>query len=96
MASKKNPLGPWSEEPQPISVHFATIKSKEKVGRAIQLAQLATLKPMELPEAYKPANFHGKTSFQVKFSPNVVRVDVSFNLLSSSIQTTYSSLDYWS
>jgi hypothetical protein len=79
--SKSRPFGPWYPLEPPQEMHFATITSKEEVGSALYWAQIATLNPSQHHELYKPTQPNRPSEdLQVKFSPNVVRVDVSFSL----------------
>lgn len=77
--TKTNPLGPWySNEPQ--NEHFTTLKSKDLVQHAIRRAQLAILNPHRSSNYYKPELFLDEADESgtiVKFSPNVVRLDIS-------------------
>ena len=62
--------------------HFFTTTSKEDVPQALYLAQLATLNPSASYETYMPKrNGPGQCDagdkHQVKFSPNVIRLDIS-------------------
>ena len=76
-ASKGRPLGPWRLQ-NPEDYLFATAKAKNDVEEILRWAQLATLNPGESYEMYKPGeNSTTPNTIQVKFSPNVVRVDVS-------------------
>ena len=74
--TRGRPLGPWglqdSEE-----FHFATLNSKDDVERVLYLAQLATLNPGKSWEEYLPSNPEPNKEHQVKFSPNVIRLDIS-------------------
>ena len=74
--TRGRPLGPWglqdSEE-----IHFATLTSKDEVEHVLYLAQLATLNPGKSWEKYLPGNPKPSEENQVKFSPNVVRLDIS-------------------
>lgn len=76
--SKAKPLGPWVPM-DPQDEHFITLDSKDQVQEAIQCAQLAILNPQNDPSSYVPGSFSAvdKTSTRVKFSPNVVRLDIS-------------------
>ena len=76
-ATRDRPLGPW--RPQDTEdIHFATITSKDDVADVLQLAQLATLNPGTSPDNYMPGQRHiANTSLQVKFSPNMIRLDIS-------------------
>ncbi|CRG84041.1 hypothetical protein PISL3812_01383 [Talaromyces islandicus] len=76
--SKAKPLGPWVPM-DPQEEHFITLENKDQVQEAIQCAQLAVLNPQNDPSSYVPGSFSAvdKTSTRVKFSPNVVRLDIS-------------------
>ncbi|KAI9773011.1 MAG: hypothetical protein M1835_006215 [Candelina submexicana] len=70
-------LGPWLEY-EPEDTLFAVIDKKDELESALFWAQLATLNPGNNPELYKPGcNENTSPSFQVKFSPNVVRLDIA-------------------
>jgi hypothetical protein len=71
------PLGPWIER-KPENSHFAKVKSKDEVASALKWAQLAILNPGTSIDKYKPG-FNTRTlkTLEVKFSPNIVRVDIS-------------------
>ena len=56
---------------------FFTTTSKDEVPRALYLAQLATLNPSAAYENYMPGKGNPGAKLQVKFSPNVVRLDIS-------------------
>ncbi|KAI4256668.1 MAG: hypothetical protein LQ352_001986 [Teloschistes flavicans] len=76
-ATRARPLGPWQAQQIPDNILFFRTNNKADVPRALYLAQLATLNP-----AMDPAKFHpGKTCpderIQVKFSPNVIRLDIT-------------------
>ncbi|KAI9876220.1 MAG: hypothetical protein M1830_007009, partial [Pleopsidium flavum] len=75
--SRARPLGPWAPQ-EPEDFLFATIHSKEEVGEVLYWAQLATLNPGQPYEKYTPGE-HAYTArtFASKFSPNVVRLDIS-------------------
>ena len=70
-------LGPWTTQ-KLQDFPFATVSSKEKVQDVLYWAQLATLNPGNDWETYKPGRNHATLdTIQVKFSPNVVRIDIS-------------------
>ncbi|KAL9105225.1 MAG: hypothetical protein Q9187_008758 [Circinaria calcarea] len=76
-ASDDKPLGPWTVQ-NPEDYLFATTIKKNEVEGILKWAQLATLNPSESYEKYKPGKNGGTShTIQVKFSPNVVRVDIS-------------------
>lgn len=66
---------------EPENFPFATVSSKGQVASVLQLAQLATLNPSSPYEKYLPGKADPGDSMQVKFSPNVVRLDISGPLL---------------
>ena len=74
-ATRARPLGPWIPQDSE-DIHFTTINSKEEIANMLHLAQLATLNPGQTPEAYLPGN-NSDSHMQVKFSPNVIRLDIS-------------------
>lgn len=75
--SKSKPLGPWVEQ-DPEEELFATLTDVNKVQEALKWAQLATLNPWRSPKEYilGEENVDMEESTQVKFSPNVVRLDI--------------------
>ena len=74
---RSNPLGPWIEQDQEDEL-FTTITEKGDVQEAIKWAQLAVLNPSHPPSDYIPGqNAATGLHQQVKFSPNVVRLDIS-------------------
>lgn len=75
-ATRTRPLGPWTMQDSE-DFHFATVTSKNEVEHVLYLAQLATLNPGSPYERYLPGNPKPKDERQVKFSPNVVRLDIS-------------------
>lgn len=80
-ATRSRPLGPWAEQ-HPQSFAFATVYSEEEVQDVLYWAQLAILNPGMPFEVYMPGrNSNTTTKMQVKFSPNVVRLDVSTTML---------------
>lgn len=78
-ATKARPLGPWMS--QEIEDHeFANITTASELPNVLYLAQLAVLNPRNRYEdhAYVPGMEMNITQEpQVKFSPNVVRLDIS-------------------
>jgi GTPase SAR1 family protein len=77
--TKANKLGPWYETAEPQDVPFLTLLSKNQVQDAIKRAQLAILNPHKDPAEFLPSsslNIDDATT-PVKFSPNVVRLDIS-------------------
>ncbi|GMF73239.1 unnamed protein product [Aspergillus oryzae] len=74
---KAQPLGPWIEQDQEDE-HFITLSEKDQVQEAIKWAQLAILNPGQSSREYIPGENAGtNTHYQVKFSPNIVRLDIS-------------------
>lgn len=75
---KSQPLGPWIEQEQEEE-HFITLSDKSHVQDALKWAQLAILNPGRPPGDYIPGQNAGTDSqqYQVKFSPNIVRLDIS-------------------
>ncbi|PGH13317.1 hypothetical protein AJ79_03733 [Helicocarpus griseus UAMH5409] len=70
-------LGPWIDQ-DPESIPFITVTDKADVQEALKWAQLATLNPSSSFEDYIPGqNLGTSEATQVKFSPNVVRLDIS-------------------
>ncbi|KAK2811221.1 hypothetical protein FQN50_002318 [Emmonsiellopsis sp. PD_5] len=71
-------LGPWIDQ-EPEIIPFATLTEKDQIQEAIKWAQLATLNPSSCYEEYIPGQNEDTDAshFQVKFSPNVVRLDIS-------------------
>ncbi|KAK2805714.1 hypothetical protein FQN51_009217 [Onygenales sp. PD_10] len=71
-------LGPWIDQ-EPEIIPFATLTEKEQIQEALKWAQLATLNPSSSYEEYIPGQNEDTdgSHFQVKFSPNVVRLDIS-------------------
>ena len=76
-ATRTRPLGPWTVQ-DPEDTPFATTFSKEELAALLEWAQIATLNPSSPYENYMPAspNFKNNASNQVKFSPNVVRIEI--------------------
>lgn len=77
-ANRTHPLGPWIEQ-DPEDEHFITLTEKFHVQDALKWAQLAILNPSRSPNDYVPGQNSDTDpmSTQVKFSPNVVRLDIS-------------------
>ena len=74
-ATKSRPLGPWVEQDSE-DLHFASLTNKDRMVDALERAQLAILNPGSPYEKYKPGSLLQR-EHQVKFSPNVVRLDIS-------------------
>ena len=73
------PLGPWLLAKEPLDSHFFTVTAKDEVESVLYRAQLATLNPSCDPQSFIPGLDADDLprSQEVKFSPNVVRLDVS-------------------
>ena len=76
-ATRDRPLGRWLQQ-DTEELHFHTIQHKDDVPAVLRLAQLATLNPGTSHESYRPGQVPAPSeSLQVKFSPNIVRLDIS-------------------
>lgn len=77
-ATRAKPLGPWAVQENEI-LPFATIKSQSEVPGVLRAAQLAVLNPKDPPEKYAYTLWRPEQeqSYQVKFSPNVIRLDIA-------------------
>lgn len=75
---KSQPLGPWIEQDEDTEL-FHTLKNKAEVQETLKWAQLAILNPSRPSSDYMPGSNMGTdpAMCQVKFSPNVVRLDIS-------------------
>lgn len=76
-ATRVRPLGACWVLQDGENLPFATVSSKDQVASALKLAQLATLNPSSPYEIYLPGKVDPGDTMQVKFSPNVVRLDIS-------------------
>lgn len=77
MPSSKNPLGPWVEQEYEELI-FDTLTDKSLLPDVLKRAQLATLNPGRSPKDYmREENQEVDEDTQVKFSPNVVRLDIT-------------------
>ena len=76
-ATKSRPLGPWVAQDRADKFHFATLTSKTQVEGALYRAQLATLNIGNPQADYKLGLPLPKDNLKVKFSPNVIQVDIS-------------------
>lgn len=71
-------LGPWKLFGDVESDLFVSLTDKSKVQDAIKWAQLAILNPGSPHESYIPGrNARTSQETEVKFSPNVVRLDIT-------------------
>lgn len=78
MLKKSEPLGPWLHVVDQEDELFITLTDKSKIQDAIWWAQLAILNPGADFHNYVPGkNKLTSETFEVKFSPNVVRLDIS-------------------
>ncbi|RAL16383.1 putative dynamin GTPase [Aspergillus homomorphus CBS 101889] len=78
VTKKSHPFGPWHEQNQEDEL-FITLSNRDDVELAIKWAQLAILNPGRPSSEYVPGqNVETDEDYcQVKFSPNVVRLDIS-------------------
>ncbi|PYH78166.1 Dynamin family protein [Aspergillus uvarum CBS 121591] len=78
VSKKSHPFGPWHVQDQEDEL-FITLSDRDDVEEAIRWAQLAILNPGRPTAVYIPGqNFDTDENYcQVKFSPNVVRLDIS-------------------
>ncbi|KAL1960290.1 hypothetical protein VTO42DRAFT_8250 [Malbranchea cinnamomea] len=76
--TRARPLGPWVEQ-DPEEFLFDTLTDKSRLQGVLKWAQLATLNPGRPPKDFTPGENTETDPFyaQVKFSPNVVRLDIS-------------------
>ena len=77
-ATRKRPLGPWVLQ-EGENFLFAKTTNKDDVADMLEWAQYATLNPKDPFEDYVPwsTGFKGNRNYQVKFSPNVIRLEIS-------------------
>lgn len=76
-ATRARPLGPWLLQSTPEKLPFFRTSKKADIPRALHLAQLATLNPGSDHTKFLPGKANVEERMQVKFSPNVVTVDIS-------------------
>ncbi|KAI4169747.1 MAG: hypothetical protein LQ343_005488 [Gyalolechia ehrenbergii] len=76
-ATRARPLGPWLAQSFPESFLFYRTDKRAEIPEALHLAQLAILNPGTDHVKYIPGKANVDERIQVKFSPNVVRVDIS-------------------
>lgn len=76
-ATKLRPLGPWVAQDRAEKFQFATLTSKAQVESALYRAQLAILDIGNPYEHYKLGSTLPRDSLKVKFSPNVIQLDIS-------------------
>lgn len=71
-------LGPWLRRNHVDEEEFLTLTDRSQVQNAIWWAQLAILNPTSDSQEYVPGKNSGTSaSMEVKFSPNIVRLDIS-------------------
>lgn len=76
-ATRARPLGASWAPQDGETIPFATISSKDQVASVLKGAQLATLNPSSGYDKYLPGKADPGNNLEVKFSPNVVRMDIS-------------------
>ncbi|PYI33163.1 hypothetical protein BP00DRAFT_455720 [Aspergillus indologenus CBS 114.80] len=78
VSKKSHPFGPWHSQDQEDEL-FITLSDRDDVEEAIRWAQLAILNPLRPSAEYIPGqNCDTDENYcQAKFSPNVVRLDIS-------------------
>ncbi|KAI2814078.1 hypothetical protein CBS115989_8874 [Aspergillus niger] len=79
ISKKSQSLGPWVEQEQQEDELFTTLTNKLDLEEVIRWAQLAILNPGRPSSEYLPGqNSETDPGYcQVKFSPNVVRLDIT-------------------
>ncbi|KAJ5595099.1 uncharacterized protein N7459_001307 [Penicillium hispanicum] len=78
VSRRPDALGPWKPMGSQEDEVFVTLTDKDKVQDAIRWAQLAILNPRTPSQDYVPGNNLGMSmEAEEKFSPNVVRLDIS-------------------
>ena len=76
-ATNRRPLGPWVAQDRADKFLFATLTSKDQVENALHRAQMAILDVGNPHEDYKVGSNLPKDRLGVKFSPNVIQLDIS-------------------
>lgn len=76
-ATKTRPLGPWVAQDRAEKFHFATLTSKAEVENALYRAQLAVLNIGNPHGDYKLGLPLPRDNLKVKFSPNIIQLDIS-------------------
>ncbi|KAJ5093903.1 dynamin GTPase [Penicillium angulare] len=75
---KPDYLGPWLRQGAQDEEEFITLIDRNQVEDAIRWAQLAILNPQSDSQDYVPGKNTGtSTAMDVKFSPNVIRLDMT-------------------
>ena len=75
-ATRHRPFGPWVPQDTEEFLFLSTTK-KSDIPYALHCAQLATLNPRLPFEGFIPGRSKIEDKFDVKFSPNIVRLDIS-------------------
>lgn len=75
-ATPGQPFGPWHLQGSE-DYSFALLTSQHQVAPTLKLAQLATLNPGSPYTKFLPGRADSGNTMQVKFSPNVIRLDIS-------------------
>ena len=76
-AMRTRPLGPWIAQDRADKFVFATLTSKAQVEDALYRAQLAILNIGNAHGDYKLGLTLPQDNLKVKFSPNVIQLDIS-------------------
>ena len=76
-ATRTRPLGPWIAQDRADKFLFATLTSKAQVEDALYRAQLAILNIGNAHEEYKLGLTLPRDNLKLKFSPNVIQLDIS-------------------
>ena len=74
---KSEYLGPWLRKASPDEEEFITLSDKDQVQDVIWRAQLATLNPTSDFKDFLPPQDVENAEIEVKFAPNVIRLDIS-------------------
>lgn len=75
-ATPGRPFGPWHLQ-ESEHYPFALLTSQHQVASTLKLAQLATLNPGIAYTNFLPGRADPGNTMQVKFSPNIIRLDIS-------------------
>lgn len=75
-ATPGRPFGPWHPR-ESEDCPFALLTSQHQVAPTLRLAQLATLNPGIPYTNFLPGRADPGNTIQVKFSPNIIRLDIS-------------------
>ncbi|KAI9654736.1 MAG: hypothetical protein M1829_000872 [Trizodia sp. TS-e1964] len=85
------PFGPWVEKQHEIFL-FCELDDKNAMEGVIHRAQLATLNPSQPYHRYIPGSPTIDDTFQVKFSPNVVQLEVCASMIEVTSNTDLSKI----